>query len=190
MIVFENIIHYLQLGFTHVIPLGYDHILFILCLFFYTSKLKTVLLQCTIFTIAHSLALGLSASGIVIYNSNIIEPLIALTILFTAIENILFAQKSAFRYLLIFIFGLIHGLGFATALKEIGIPKEQFFISLLSFNIGVELGQISIILGAYYLISKWFSNKIWYKQRIVYPISTIIACVALYWTIERILLMN
>ena len=190
MIVYENIIHYLQLGFVHVIPLGYDHILFILCLFFYTSKPKTVLLQCTIFTIAHSLSLGLSASGIMMYNSNIIEPLIALTILFTAIENILFVQKSVFRYVLIFVFGLIHGLGFATALKEIGIPKEQFFTSLLSFNIGVELGQITIIIAAYYLISKWFSNKIWYKQRIVYPISTVIAYVALYWTIERILLMN
>ena len=86
--------------------MGYDHILFILCLFFYTSKPKTVLLQCTIFTLAHSLALGLSASGIVIYNSKIIEPLIALTILYTAIENIFFAEKSKIRYLLIFIFGL------------------------------------------------------------------------------------
>lgn len=186
----DNFINYLGLGFTHVIPLGFDHILFILCLFFYNSKLKTVLLQCTIFTIAHSLALGLSASGIVIYNTNLIEPLIALTILYAAIENIFFVKKSTSRYLLIFIFGLIHGLGFATALKEIGIPKEQFFTSLLSFNIGVELGQITIILAAYFLISKWFSNKIWYKERIVYPISTVIACVALYWTIERILFMN
>jgi hypothetical protein len=87
---------------------------------------------------------------------------------------------------LIFGFGLIHGLGFANALKEIGLPKNQFLSSLLSFNIGVEIGQITIIFAAYFLISKWFSNKIWYKERIVYPISTIIACVALYWTIERI----
>ena len=186
----DNFINYLGLGFTHVIPFGFDHILFILCLFFYNSKLKTVLLQCTIFNIAHSLALGLSASGIVIYNANLIEPLIALTILYAAIENIFFVKKSTLRYLLIFIFGLIHGLGFATALKEIGIPKEQFFTSLLSFNIGVELGQITIIIAAYFLVSKWFSNKIWYRERIVYPISTLIGCVALYWTIERILFMN
>ena len=183
----DNLINYLELGFTHVIPFGFDHILFILCLFFYNSKLKTVLLQSTIFTIAHSLALGLSACGVVFYNANLIEPLIALTILYTAIENIFFVKKNTLRYLLIFIFGLIHGLGFATALKEIGIPKEQFFTSLLSFNIGVELGQITIILAAYFLISKWFSNKIWYKERIVYPISTVIGCIALYWTIERIL---
>ncbi len=186
----ENFIKYVELGFTHVIPFGFDHILFILSLFFYTSKPKTVLVQCTIFTISHSLALGLSASGLVIYNSNFIEPLIALTILYTAIENIFFVKKRPIRYFLIFIFGLIHGLGFATALKEIGIPKSQFFTSLLSFNIGVELGQITVILAAYCLISKWFSNKKWYKERIVYPISTVIGCAALYWTIERILFVN
>jgi len=181
-----NFIKYLELGFTHVIPMGFDHILFILCLFFYNSKIKTVLLQCTIFTFAHSLALGLSASGIVIYNSNIIEPLIALTILYTAFENIFFANKTTFHSLIIFIFGLIHGLGFASALKEVGIPKEQFFSSLISFNIGVEIGQITIILIAYFLISKWFSQKIWYKERIVYPFSTMVGCIAIYWFVERI----
>ena len=185
----ENIGNYLQLGFTHVIPSGFDHILFILCLFFYSSNLKKVLLQCTIFTIAHSIALALSASGIVLYNSKIIEPLIALTILYTAIENIFFTEKSKIRYPLIFIFGLIHGLGFAYALKEIGIPKVQFFTCLFSFNFGVELGQIVVILLAYFLISKWFAYESWYKDRVVYPISSIIACVALYWVIERILML-
>ena len=150
----ENIGNYLQLGFTHVIPSGFDHILFILCLFFYSSNLKKVLLQCTIFTIAHSIALALSASGIVLYNSKIIEPLIALTILYTAIENIFFTEKSKIRYPLIFIFGLI-----------------------------------GLILLAYFLISKWFAHKIWYKNRIVYPISCFIGCIALYWTIERILIL-
>ena len=169
--------------------MGFDHILFILCLFFYSSNLKKVLLQCTIFTIAHSIALALSASGIVLYNSKIIEPLIALTILYTAIENIFFTEKSKIRYLLIIIFGLIHGLGFAYALKEIGIPKVQFFTCLFSFNFGVELGQIVVILLAYFLISKWFAYESWYKDRVVYPISSIIACVALYWVIERILML-
>jgi uncharacterized membrane protein YczE len=88
---------------------------------------------------------------------------------------------------IISIFGVIHGLGFATALSEIGIPKNQFLSSLLSFNFGVELGQIAIILLAYFLISKWFSHKTWYKERVVYPISIIIACISIYWTIERLL---
>ena len=124
-----------------------------------------------------------------LYNSKIIEPLIALTILYTSIENIFFTEKSKIRYLLIIIFGLIHGLGFAYALKEIGIPKVQFFTCLFSFNFGVELGQIVVILLAYFLISKWFAYESWYKDRVVYPISSIIACVALYWVIERILML-
>lgn len=185
----ENLLKYLQLGFTHVIPLGFDHILFILCLFFYNSKLKKVLMYCTVFTIAHSIALGLSVFGIIIYNSNLIELLITLTIFYSAIENIFFTKKATIRVLIIFIFGIIHGLGFATALSEIGIPESQFFVSLLSFNVGVELGQFSIIFLAYFLISKWFSEKIWYKEYIVYPISTIIGCIALYWIIEKIMIV-
>ena len=186
---FENIGHYIQLGFTHVIPLGFDHILFILCLFFLNSKIKSVVIQCSVFTIAHSLSLGLAASGLIMPKPSILEPLIALSILFTAIENILSSKINPFRLLIIFAFGLIHGLGFASALNKIEIPKEQFISSLLSFNFGVEIGQIVVILFAYFLISKWFSNKNWYKERIVYPISSVIGCIALYWTIERILLI-
>ena len=184
---FEVILQYLKLGFSHVIPLGFDHILFILTLFFLSSKMKTVVLQCSVFTVAHSLSLGLCASGFIMPNSNIIEPLIALSILFTAIENIVQDKINPWRIGIIFGFGLIHGMGFANALSAIGLPKNQFLTSLLSFNLGVEIGQISIIFSAYFLISKWFSDKIWYKNRIVYPISSLIACVALYWTIERIL---
>jgi hypothetical protein len=183
----DSIATYFQLGFTHVIPLGFDHILFILTLFFLSSNIKTVLIQCSIFTLAHSLSLALAASGLIIPNATIVEPLIALSILFTAIENIVHDKINPWRLVLIFGLGLIHGLGFANALKEIGLPKNQFLSSLLSFNIGVEMGQITIIFAAYFLIGKWFSNKIWYKERVVYPISTIIACVALYWVIERIL---
>jgi len=183
----EKIINFLELGFTHVIPLGFDHILFILSIFFLNSKIKLVVIQCSIFTLAHSLSLALATVGYIIPNSNYIEPLIAISILFTAIENIIGSKVNPWRVSLIFIFGLIHGLGFATALKEIGIPKNQFFSSLLSFNLGVEIGQITIIFLAYFLISKWFSEKKWYRERIVYPISTVIGCIALYWTIERIL---
>jgi hypothetical protein len=146
-----------------------------------------MLIQCSIFTLAHSLSLAIAASGLIIPNAIIVEPLIAIYILITAIENIVQNKINPWRLVLIFGFGLIHGLGFAKALNDIGLPKNQFFSSLLSFNIGVEIGQISIIAVAYFLISKWFSQKIWYKERIVYPISTIIACIALYWVIERIL---
>ena len=187
MIWIESIATYFQLGFTHVIPLGFDHILFILTLFFLSSNIKTMLIQCSIFTLAHSISLALASSGWINPNATIVEPLIALSILFTAIENIVHDKINPWRLFLIFGFGLIHGLGFAKALSEIGMPKNQFFTSLFSFNIGVEMGQITVIIAAYFIISKWFSNKIWYKERVVYPISTVIACVALYWVIERIL---
>jgi hypothetical protein len=182
-----NINQYIQLGFTHVIPLGFDHILFILTLFFLNSKVKSILIQCSVFTIAHSISLGFAASGWVLPNSNYIEPLIAISILYNAIENIVHKNVNPYRLVIIFVFGLIHGMGFATALKEIGIPKEQFFTCLFSFNLGVEFGQIVEILLAYFLIGKWLSNKLWYKERVVYPISSAIGCIALYWTIERIL---
>jgi len=183
----ETLILYLKLGYTHVIPLGFDHILFILTLFFLNSKLKTVVLQCSVFTLAHSLTLGLVASGLFMPNVKIIEVLIALSILFTAVENIVTNTINPFRILIVFAFGLVHGMGFANALLETGLPKEQFISSLLSFNFGVELGQLVVIVSAYFLVSKWFSNKVWYKERIIYPISVIIGCVAFYWTIERVL---
>ena len=183
----ETLILYLKLGYTHVIPLGFDHILFILALFFLNSQLKTVVLQCSVFTLAHSLTLGLVAFGLFMPNVKIIEVLIALSILFTAVENIVTNTINPFRLLIVFAFGLVHGMGFANALLETGLPKEQFISSLLSFNFGVELGQLVVIVSAYFLVSKWFSNKVWYKERIIYPISVIIGCVAFYWTIERVL---
>lgn len=184
----DNIIQYLPLGFTHVIPLGFDHILFILTLFFLNSKIQSVIIQCSVFTLAHSLSLGLAASGCILPNSNYIEPLIAFSILYTAIENIVLTRVNPFRLAIIFVFGLIHGMGFASALQQLGIPKEEFFTSLFSFNIGVELGQIVVILLAYFLISKWFAAKSWYKERVVYPLCSLIGCISLYWLIERILL--
>lgn len=119
--------------------------------------------------------------------SNIVEPLIALSILVTSVENIIHDKTNAWRLFVIFGFGLIHGMGFATALNEIGLPERDFWPAIISFNIGVEIGQVAIIILAYFFITKKFSNKPWYRQRVVYPISSLIACVALYWTIERIL---
>lgn len=183
----NTIAQYLQLGFTHVIPLGFDHILFILSLFLLNSNFKSVLIQCSVFTLAHSIALGLSAAGYIIPNPLIIEPLIALSIVFTSVENIVRDTISKWRLPVIFVFGLVHGMGFAGALKDAGIPTNNFITALLSFNVGVELGQIAVLLLGWGVVGKWFSQKTWYKTRIVYPTSTIIACIALYWTIERIL---
>ncbi len=182
----ETIWVYIQLGFEHILPLGLDHILFILSIFFLQPKLRPVALQATVFTIAHSITLGLAMYGFISPPSSIIEPIIALSIVFVALENLIARNINPVRLAVVFVFGLIHGLGFAGVLGDLGLPQQAFFTSLISFNVGVELGQISVILIAYLLVGKWFSEKPWYRQRIVVPACVIIACIAGYWTIERL----
>lgn len=177
---------YFILGYNHVIPYGFDHVLFILSIFFLNSKVRPVIIQCTVFTLAHSVSLGLAAADYIQISSAVIEPLIALSIVFTALENVMHDEVKPWRLGVIFCFGLIHGLGFAGALKEAGIPQGQFLSSLVAFNTGVEAGQVSVILVAYWLCAHWFSQRSWYKKFLVYPVSAGIACIALYWTIERI----
>ncbi|MBA3664819.1 MAG: HupE/UreJ family protein [Bacteroidetes bacterium] len=176
---------YLELGFTHIIPLGFDHILFILSLFLLSPKLKTIIWQATAFTVAHSITLGLAMFGLVSAPSHIVEPIIALSIMFVAIENIITDKLKPTRVLIVFAFGLIHGLGFAGVLKDLGLPKKEYVNALISFNVGVELGQITIIVAAWLLFGKWFNKKPWYRKFIVNPLSAVIALIALYWTIER-----
>ncbi len=177
---------YFKLGFEHIIPLGLDHILFVVCVFLLQPKLKTVIWQATAFTVAHSITLGLAMYQIIEPPIHIVEPIIALSIAFVAIENIIVDKLKPARIVLIFIFGLIHGVGFASVLTDLGLPQKEFFTSLITFNLGVELGQITVIIACWLLFGKWFSEKPWYKKRIVIPLSAIIGLIGLYWTIERI----
>lgn len=178
---------YLKLGIAHIVPMGIDHILFVVALCLLNTKLKTILWQATAFTLAHSITLALSMKGVMTLPLPIVEPLIALSIVFVAIENILINELKVWRILIVFLFGLIHGLGFAAALNEIGLPRNKFFTSIISFNAGVELGQILIILFIYVLIIHPMGRKIWYKKIVVYPVSLIIASIALFWTFQRII---
>ena len=177
--------YYLKLGFQHIIPLGLDHILFIISLCLLTTKLKTILWQATAFTVAHTITLILSMKGIVLVPSSIIEPIIALSIAFVAIENIFIKELKAWRILIVFMFGLIHGMGFATALNELGLPRNAFYTSLISFNVGVELAQVAIILVVFFGFINLLKNKEWYRLRIVNPISICIAMIAFYWVFTR-----
>ncbi len=177
---------YLALGYKHILPLGLDHILFVLSLFLLSPKLKPVLWQASAFTLAHTLTLGLTMYKVIIPPVKIIEPVIALSIMYVALENIFFAGKlKNSRIGIVFVFGLVHGMGFASVLSEIGLPQNAYLSSLIMFNIGVELGQITVILAAYFLLARWFSKKPYYRSRIVIPISALIALIALYWAIER-----
>jgi HupE / UreJ protein len=179
---------YMVLGYKHILPLGFDHILFILSLFLLSPKLKPVLWQATAFTIAHSVTLGLAMYHVITPPAKIIEPLIALSIMYVALENIFSPRLKASRIGVVFLFGLVHGLGFAGALGELGLPQNSYLLSLVMFNVGVELGQLTVILLAFFLLARWFGNKPYYRKVIVIPLSVIIAVIAAYWTIQRLLL--
>ena len=183
--------YYLKLGFEHIIPNGFDHILFIISLYLLSPKLKNVLLQATAFTVAHTLTLILSMKGLIIAPPAIIEPIIALSICFVAIQNIVETRHALSlpkgRIAIVFMFGLVHGMGFAASLNEIGLPPNAFLSSLITFNLGVELGQIAIILLCYALFGRWFSEKIWYQRRLVIPLSICIALIAGFWTVQRLM---
>lgn len=183
-------IKYLELGYQHIIPLGLDHILFILCVFFLNTDLKKIILQASMFTVAHSITLGLAMYGYIHPPTNVVEPLIALSIVFLAVENIYSSKVKPWRMAMVFLFGMVHGMGFAGALSQLGMPKEAFATALISFNVGVELGQLSIILLMYLCVAKLFSTQWWYRSRIVVPASLAIALIAGYWTIERMFLIN
>ncbi len=178
--------YYVKLGFEHIIPLGLDHILFVIGLYLLSPKLKNIIWQATAFTVAHTITLIMSMKNIIVAPPDIVEPIIALSIVFIAIENLITSTLQPWRVALVFAFGLVHGMGFASALNEIGIPRDAFFSSLLSFNVGVELGQISVILLCYAAFGRWFSEKEWYKSKIVVPMSIAIAVTAIFWTVQRI----
>lgn len=177
---------YVALGFTHIFPYGLDHILFVLGLFLLSARAKPLLVQVTAFTIAHSITLALSIYGIVSLSPAIVEPLIAASIVYVAIENITTSELKPWRPLVVFGFGLLHGLGFAGVLSEVGLPRSEFVTGLIAFNVGVELGQLVVIGIAFLAVGMWARERGWYRARVVVPASVAIATVGLYWTIERL----
>jgi len=178
---------YLRLGFEHILPEGTDHILFVLGLFLLSCRLKPLLWQVTAFTVAHSITLGLAMYGIFRLPSSVVEPLIAASIAFVAVENICTPELKPWRPVVVFCFGLIHGLGFSSVLLSLGLPRNDFAPALVAFNCGVELGQLTVIMAAFLLVG-WWRNRKWYRRAIVIPASALIAMTGLFWTVQRIAL--
>lgn len=176
---------YLLIGFEHILPEGTDHILFVLGLFFFGFGWRVLLMQISIFTLAHTVTLILSTMHFIRLPSEIVEPVIAFSIVFIALENLFLSKLTWRRLVLIFSFGLIHGLGFAGALAEIKLPENRQLLALISFNLGVELGQLTVVSCAGALLFIFF-KKSWYKKRIANPVSVLIAVIGLYWTVTRI----
>jgi hypothetical protein len=177
---------YLRLGFRHIVPEGADHILFVLGLFFLGVTWRKLLSQTSVFTIAHATTLFLSTYGVFSLPSRYVEPAIALSIAWIAIENVFKPRLGASRLALVFCFGLVHGLGFAGSLSDIPFPKHDFLFALLGFNFGVDLGQLFVMAMAFLLVG-WFRHKPWFRQRIAIPASLTIASIGLIWATQRVI---
>ena len=187
--IWETFVSYIPTGFAHIVPMGLDHILFVLGLFFLSTRMKPLLWQVSAFTAAHTITLALASLGYVAVPGSIVEPLIAASIAYVAIENIYMkGQLTPWRPFLIFGFGLLHGLGFASVLEEFGLPQHGFVAALIGFNIGVELGQLFVIAVAFLAVGLWFGTKSWYRRVIAVPASVAIAMMGIWWVIERTIL--
>ena len=180
---------YIISGFEHIIPKGVDHILFVLGLFFYALRFGPLLAQVSAFTVAHTVTLALATLEIVSVPADIVEPLIAASIVYVAVENIIGSGRiTALRVAVVFGFGLLHGLGFASVLGDVGLQDSRFVVGLIGFNIGVELGQLAVIAIAFVLLALPFGKKDWYRSAIAVPASLAIAAVGAWWTYERVFL--
>lgn len=179
---------YIPIGFDHILPKGLDHILFVLGLFFLSPRMRPLLLQITAFTVAHTVSLALGVMGWVNVPGSIVEPLIAASIVFVAVENLLSDRLHRWRPVVVFCFGLLHGLGFASVLMEFGLPEGQFVPALLGFNLGVEFGQLTVVALAFLAVGAWFGRRSWYRAAIAMPASVAIGAIGVYWFFERAIL--
>ena len=175
---------FVGMGFTHILPGGLDHILFILGLFLIARDAFTLLLQVTLFTLAHSLTLGLSLYGLIALPTQWVEVAIALSIAFIAVENLFMDHLSRWRPWMVFAFGLVHGMGFAHTLQDTPLDASSFLPALFSFNLGIELGQLAVVGLAFLVMAAWWKRD-WYRQLIARPASALIAVTGLYWAVQR-----
>ncbi len=182
---FSIAVEYIKIGFSHVIPKGSDHLLFILGLFLFSKKWRPLVWQVTTFTVAHTITLGLAGLGHIDLPPRLVEPLIAISIVVISIENLWQRPLSKVRLMTIFCFGLLHGLGFANALASFDQPTNLYLTALVSFNIGVELAQLTVLVAAWLCLSWWLSDRL-YRRYIVVPISVLIGVIGLIWFGQRL----
>jgi HupE / UreJ protein len=180
----SSLLGWIQQGFIHILPMGFDHICFILGLFFLQPKVRPLLWQTSAFTLAHSITLALVVLGIFTLPSKIVEPMIAISIAYVGIENLWVKELKPWRIGLVFGLGLLHGMGFGSVMKELELPQGEILQPLIGFNLGVELGQMTVLAAA-------FAATFWLIKKPVFgPLrkmaSAMIGAVGLYWTVQRI----
>jgi hypothetical protein len=176
---------YLRIGFEHILPKGVDHVLFVLGVFVTQLRLGRLCLELSLFTVAHSLTLLLSALGWVSVSPRLVEPLIALSIAALGAEVFIPRMERA-RLPLIFGFGLLHGLGFAAALSATGLTAAQLLWPLLGFNLGVELGQLTVVALALLATFKLRQQPERFRSYFQKPVAWALIAVGSYWCLERL----
>jgi hydrogenase/urease accessory protein HupE len=177
---------FFRLGLGHILG-GYDHLLFLVALLLGVRRLRSVVTTVTAFTVAHSVTLSAAVLGLVAVPSVLVEPLIAASIVFVGIEN-LSREQAESRWKLTFLFGLVHGFGFAGALRDLGISVQPggVVLPLASFNLGVEAGQIAVVLAIWPLLRALQGVPAW-RARLAPATSFLIAIAGCYWLVERII---
>lgn len=189
---FDIVQRYIHSGIIHIVPHGLDHILFVIGLLAFSRSGHHLLLQISLFTVAHTLTLAAASLGLITLSPALVEPLIALSIAYIGVENLLRSspqitpQFTLMRGGVVFAFGLLHGLGFASVLADFGLPDTAFLASLISFNIGVELGQLIVVIPLFVLFRYILAEPKYYKIIFQVPVSVLIALTGIYWALERV----
>ncbi len=184
----HNVRDFIKLGIQHILS-GTDHILFVFSILLVYASFKREVILLSMFTIAHSISLILAGSGILTLSSKIVEPVVALSITYVAMTSVFLDKYKMFarhgnKISTVFLFGLFHGLGFAGLMKDISVPDDRLISSLLSFNIGIELGQFMIVAAILPFIY-FFRVKPWYPTG-VKIVAVIISIIGLVWGFQRI----
>lgn len=187
---FENVGTFIDFGFQHILPQGLDHVLFVVALYLNARGWPALILQVTTFTVAHTITLALASTGLVQSPGEIIEPLIAISIVVLALEAILFKRANIWRLPVIFAFGLLHGLGFGSVMKAY-LENADFSAGLVGITLGVELGHLSVLVAtglvafAVRFALKSASKPQLYRPAFIIPVAAAIALTGLYWTLQR-----
>ncbi len=176
---------FFRLGVEHILT-GYDHLLFLVALLLRGGRLVSLLKIITAFTVAHSVTLALAVLGVVTIPDRIIEPVIAASIVWVALENLLLRNAPSQRWLVSFLFGLVHGFGFASAIEPLALPRGRLALALLGFNLGVEAGQALVVVLLLPLLL-WMRGSVW-EPRMLRAASLVVAVVGCAWLIERLFL--
>lgn len=181
----SSLMSWVVAGFEHILPKGLDHILFILGLFLLQPKAKPLFWQTSAFTIAHSITLALVVLGVLTMPAKFVESMIALSIAYVGIENLWVKELKPWRVALVFGLGLLHGMGFASVMKDLELPEGEVLKPLIGFNLGVEVGQVTVLALAFLACFAFLKKEGFQIFRKV--ASGLIAAVGLYWTVERLM---